>query len=151
MALTVGTNSYIDEVDAAEYIAIEGLDALTDAENSLIRATRALDRLFGQRFTGTKTLSTQALQFPRNGATTVPQEVLDATVELAVMIESGTNLYAQPDPLLKSESVSVGDISETRTYRDTGYSTNFLYKLEVILSPYLVPTSGLRFADVVRG
>ena len=151
MALTVGTNSYIDAAAAAEYIAVEGLDALTDAENSLIRATKALDRLFGQRFTGAKTLSTQVLQFPRGGATAVPQEVLDATVELAVLLESGANLYAQPAPLVKSESVSVGDITESKTYRDTGYSTNFLYKLEVILSPVLVPTSGLRFADVVRG
>lgn len=92
MALTVGTNSYIDADGADDYFddrlyADEwiGADA-GDKEKALLMARRVLDQ---QPFAGTLSDPDQMLAWPRTGVygadpDTVPQAVIDAQCELAL-------------------------------------------------------------------
>lgn len=105
MPLTVGENSYISVADASEYfaLAVHGaawVSADTSVrEAALVSATRMLDR---QRWSGSKASPSQALQWPRSGLTdrdgntlsdaTVPQEVVDATCELALSLIDNPDL-----------------------------------------------------------
>lgn len=55
---------------------------------ALAEATRIIDRL---NFSGYKTSETQALEFPRNGSTIVPQAIKDATAEIALALLGGVD------------------------------------------------------------
>jgi hypothetical protein len=61
--------------------------ATTDRRSvALIEATRLINRL---RFSGVRTSTSQTLQFPRNGETSIPDQVKWATVELALALLNG--------------------------------------------------------------
>jgi len=112
MPLTVGTNSYITVANADAYLVYAinaGNWSASDTaikESALISATRMLDR---QPWAGSKTQAapTQLLQWPRTGLTdrdgnalsdsVVPQEIIDATCELAVELINNPALASQPD------------------------------------------------------
>ena len=165
MALTVGTNTYVDEAAAAEYCELAGLDALANPETSLKRATLALDRLYGGRFIGVKASIAQALAWPRRPTASqvdasqdwyvvdsfgnyrdfngIPVEVQQATVELAVLIEDGKDVYLQPEPRVVSESVELDVIKQSRTYL-SGYMVTPLNKVNVILAPLLTRAGSIR-------
>lgn len=93
LTLTVGTNTYITLADAKTYM--EGRyepsgawAAATDAtlNQLLVTATRQIDR---EPWLGSKTASTQTLEFPRDGGTTADTDydlVEAATVEQALWI-----------------------------------------------------------------
>ena len=89
MALTVGTNSYVEVVDATAYFNDSlrkadwaGLSTPTKSA-ALIEATRYLDRL---DWKGEKTSSAQALEFPRDGDSTVPDAIKEATYEVGLRL-----------------------------------------------------------------
>lgn len=108
MPVTVGDNSYVTVAEADAYFADsinsagwDGADAPTK-DKALISATRYLDR---QRWQGTKTVSTQNLEWPRSGVTCngdpvdsdeVPDEIKESQYEMAqILIQdptSGNNL-----------------------------------------------------------
>jgi hypothetical protein len=99
MTLTVDTNSYISRTNATTYFSnsLKSNDwaAITDNNKdlALMSATRMLDR---QTWMGSKTSSSQALEWPRTSVTdkygttvsssAVPQQVLDACCELALAL-----------------------------------------------------------------
>lgn len=60
----------------------------TTRNKALSQATRIIDRL---NFLGDKTDSAQTLQFPRDGDTTVPDDIKHATSELALALLDGVN------------------------------------------------------------
>lgn len=112
MPLVVGTNSYVTVANADAYLmyainAASWVAAETSVkESGLISATRMLDR---QPWEGEKTqpAPTQVLQWPRTGLTdrdgnalssvAVPQEIIDATCELAVELINNPALVSQAD------------------------------------------------------
>lgn len=159
MALTVGTNTYVSEADADTYIELMGLAELSAPEALLKRATQALDRLYGSRFIGSKATSTQALAWPRivvedidsdgnaRNFTGIPTEVANATVELALLMDSGSNVFAQPEPMVTKETVQVDVISQSREYA-SAFSANALHSVALVLRPLLASTFGAR---LVRG
>jgi hypothetical protein len=159
MALTVGTDSYISDADAASYIALMGLDTLDDAEPLLRRATQAVDRLYGARFIGSKADSTQALLWPRivpdgidadgnvRDFTSIPVELANATVELALLIQDEANVFAQPEPQVTEQSVKVDVIQKTVKYAGT-YAPNALHSVVLVLRPLLASSASMR---LVRG
>ena len=92
MALTLGTNSYIDAADADVYFddrlyADEWIGADSgDKDKALLMARRVLDQ---QPFAGTLSDPDQMLAWPRTGVygadpDTVPKAVIDAQCELAL-------------------------------------------------------------------
>lgn len=164
MAIIVGTNSYVDEAFASSYIEEQGLDPVSNAA-SLIQASTAIDRIFGARFIGYKTNSTQKLAWPRipTGAqetpdgyyfvdsqgnirdySVVPEEILQATVELAILIEEGTDIYSQPQANVVEEKTKIDVLETSFKYVDVGYKVVPLYKINLILSPLLVSRNGFK-------
>lgn len=111
---------YLDEDDAQDYfderLAISAWTAATTADQvkALKMATKAIDRL---SFTGEKNDAEQEHQFPRGDDTEVPQDILDATCELALALLDGV------DPNLEIEVLSQtqGGIEGARVSRDTSY------------------------------
>lgn len=168
MPITVAVDTYVTIADANTYLTGMGYDEL-DAnldEQLLKRATKAIDRKFGNRFLGVKTLSDQPLYWPRFAtdqtsvyqynaygdlvqwtSTTIPQELKEATAELARMLSAEVpfNPYAQLDGAVKQKSESVdGAVSVSYTYaspiqeRGTEWNT-----LELILGPLLGAPRGM--------
>jgi hypothetical protein len=109
--------SYVSVEDAEDYFELRlNSGAWDEAENddkckALVTATRSIDRL---NFAGLRTydynrlqpiefripiprdlapssLPGQNLEFPRNGATTIPQDILDATCECALALLEGVD------------------------------------------------------------
>lgn len=127
---TTGTSYdvYISLADADAYleaqIAATNWQAETDddvKERAIVSATRLLDRQIWQ---GEKTDPYQLHAFPRTGLTypdsgddvpsdAVPQEVLDATAELASLLLDGSDVQTNADPntslvqSLKAGSVAI--------------------------------------------
>lgn len=87
-------SSYATESEAQTYfdsrLHTEPWDdaSTTDRSKALAQATKIIDRL---NFSGEKTESTQELQFPRGGDTEVPQDIKDASAEIALALLDGVN------------------------------------------------------------
>lgn len=158
MTITVGTNSYVSEDYLSDYCSEAGLTVPADPEAALKQATKAIDRLYGARFIGTKESSTQPLAWPRvvglslEGPThwittdafgnprdfsTTPIEVEQATCELAVMIDASVDVYAQPQPRVTLDRVKVDVIETSQQYAGGGHMVDPLFKIKLILAPLL--------------
>jgi len=152
MALTVGTNSYISLEDAETYFT----DRLNSTEwdsaidtirsKALIQATQIIDQ---KDFLGYKSVSTQALKFPRTGlvddgvavdSSTIPKRVKDAVCELAIWCL--TEDYTEPDDLAGYQSIKIAVI-EVQTRQGAKAMPPMVTRL---LSPFIF--SGTR---LVRG
>ena len=125
MALVVGTNSYIDVADANTYFAdaihAEVWEVATpdDKAKALVTATRYLDR---QKWNGSKyqDAPTQVLDWPRSGLTdaegnevdetAVPQEILDATCELALALLANPALQDQDSTGSNIKKMKAGSV-----------------------------------------
>ncbi len=91
-----GANSYVSEDTFTTYCDDRGITpADGDIEPALVRATTAIDAMYGSRFPGSKTNGRdQALLWPRTGATDadgeeiaddeIPVEIMNAVFEAAV-------------------------------------------------------------------
>lgn len=131
-----GANTYISETDAITYInnytpykdAFVGYVA-ANFQLALIQAAIAMDYQYGDKYLGEIVSSTQALLFPRTqfwdrfgrdrSQGTIPTELKNAQVELAVMIYNGTDPFAavSTDNNVTSKSVAIqGAISTSVTY-----------------------------------
>jgi len=163
--LILETNTYALEAFAIEYAAAAGLEPLAEAELSLKRATLGIDRLYGARFIGTKTTGEQLLMWPRRPAgpifditpdwylvdsfgnyrnfTELPVELSQATVELAVMIEAGEDIYAQSAPFVVSDTLKVDVIELSQTYQ-RGYQVSSTSRIALILAPLLAAPGQIR-------
>lgn len=122
-----GANSYISETDFDTYCDDRAITPTegADAEAALIRASVALDGAYRAKYSGYRTLGReQGLEWPRTAAydyegmligdDEVPQEVRDATCELAL------REMAQPGSVTPDlerggwiQSVSAGSVSVT--------------------------------------
>lgn len=173
MTITVGTDTYISLVDAQAYATNNGLTLGandTATETLLKRATVALDRIYGAQYLGTKATEAQSLAWPRNFINSdvnyphfagewlyvtvdsdgnprdfsgLQPETGYAEVELAALIQSGTDPYAQPDPFLSQIRQKVATLEEEKQFKASqGYRTNPLYKIALILRPLLKMSTG---------
>lgn len=102
-------NAYISLADANDYHTLRGNTAWTgtDAEKeaAIVRATFAIDNTYRRGFTGIKSTSTQALEWPRSNATdssgypidddVLPAALTNATAE-AALIELTTSGALSP-------------------------------------------------------
>jgi hypothetical protein len=142
--------SYVTPLEAQDYIAVFHPGSTVD-QASLVRASYTLDRLYRDRFVGSKTAVAQDHEWPRNGDTTVPDVVKIAVVELAVGEANGTFSSYAVEPGVLSKSVSVGAISETTTYKEnTVFQTSQLGVVDTILGAFLLANSALGGVASVR-
>jgi len=129
--------SYISEADATTYHAAYGASATWAAatadqrEAALRVATRYLDLHYAGRWRGTRTNEDQALAWPRSGVydddsievddDVIPANLERACAEVALRVLTGDDLLGVITETgdVTSESVTVGPISESKTYAGT--------------------------------
>ena len=127
---------YADRIYANAYwddrLANSAWSAATDdnKDRALKQATTVIDTL---DFVGYKTSETQVRQFPRNDDTDVPDEVLQATCEIAAVLLSGTTLDSVVGGKAGIASESIGDASVS--YTGAGRAGAFLSATLGTLSP----------------
>lgn len=159
--LVLGTNSYVDQSEADAYTADMGLDAITD-DQLLIRATKWVDRNYAGRFIGFRALNSQALNWPRASAVdvysesgrisldsdgnfidlnSIPPSVKEAVIEVALLLQDESDVYAQPTPAVTEESTEIDVLKSTKKYSSPFQAKTAgdidLYKIELILRPVL--------------
>lgn len=128
----------------------------SDKEDAIREATRFLDLSYSQRWRGARRSKEQRLDHPRirvidsdgwaRDSDAVQQEVKDATSIVALKVRQGVALLPDvegSDVGVTSESVTVGPISESKTY--AGARTNFkrFSTVDATLRP-IVERSGRR-------
>jgi hypothetical protein len=147
-----GSESYISVAELDTYVSGRNY-SYTDTpstaakEGGLRLATEYIDTNY--RFNGTRLLSTQALEFPRDGLTDwssmeitgVPARVKNATAELAFRVANGEVLFSdlQRAGMVKSESV--GPISVT--YMDGAPAGTSFIAVDRALSQYVRDTKAV--------
>src|ERR1043165_5224076 len=127
-------DSYASLADANAYFTSHpntlwaGNDAMK--EQALRLATQYLDANYGERWRGCRYLSTQRLDWPRDGVevdgvciprATLPPNLVEACFEAAVRyLAFGALAPDVTEGAVLSQSVSVGSISKSTTYAQTG-------------------------------
>lgn len=154
--------SYISATDADTYHALRGNTpwaALADADKeiALRKATEYLDARYGARWKGARTVSSQALGWPRQNAElpdecgyypsdALPIPLVRATAEAALLSLTETFwLPTDPATIVESTSEKVDVLEEKKTYRKlpVGSSTEKKYPiLDVLLRPLLAYGTG---------
>lgn len=87
--------------------------SIENRQAALIQATQLIDRL---PLIGTKTESTQTLQFPRDPDTDVPQDVLMACCEIAYELLSGAQMNKDYEAINLAQATA-GSIKSQRDMR----------------------------------
>jgi len=127
-------NSYITEAAADQYVENTSGDAAwlagsqADKEKALRLATQYIDNEYRGRWVGIRTNADQALAWPRSNAfdqdgyaiesDEMPQQLLDATVEMALVSFGGTELAPSIEEFgtIKKESDGVGPLDSMVEY-----------------------------------
>ena len=135
---------YATELQLTTYAAERGITLQTDAA-FLLR--RALDWLELQRFSGEKTDPEQTLQFPRNGATAVPQDVITAQLMAALEYNNGNDLLAPIGQRTLREKAGPVEVQ----YSDKGNQVTLFPHLNALLADYLSTNAGGVNFNVIRG
>lgn len=121
------SNAYVAQTTADTYHLARGntawASATSDQKNAaIVRASQAIDGMYGKAWPGARLTLTQAMDWPRTGAydldgyalTLVPQGVADAACEGALLELTAGTLSASIDSSV--EEVQVGPIKKrTRT------------------------------------
>ena len=167
----VNSNSYCSVADADTYHAAYTLSAEWTAatqpakENALVLATQYLDAKYGGRWLGYRANGygeedsrEQALDWPRVQAydadgwaydeDIVPARLVQATAEAALRIILGDDLLGTVTTPggIKSESVTVGPISESKSYAG-GKPYGYVYpKIDALVRPLIAEVG-----RVIRG
>lgn len=135
---------YVDETDFTAYAAARGITLLRPTSETL---TQALDYVEVQSYSGSKTESAQVLEFPRNGDTAVPNDIINAQMQGALVYDTGGDLLAPNVPKVLEQTV-FGAVS--RKFSDKGGNTTTYPYISALLAPYLNTSGGNNFG-VARG
>jgi hypothetical protein len=129
---------YVTEAELSAYAVARGI-TLNLATS--ITLTRALDYIESRSYKGEKTDPLQTLQFPRDGDTTVPDDVKNAQMVAAIIYDGGDDPMGAIGPRVLSNTV-VGAVAQT--YSDKGNQATLYPHLSALLRPYLL-SSGTQF------
>lgn len=155
------SNSYASVAYATTYHDDHGDDASWDSattaqkERALRLATQYLDARYSGRWPGYRINSTMSLSWPRKDvedsdgyavdSASVPVAVKEACAELALRVIKGDVLLADQDEpqTLAAESVTVGPISESKTYASAKTTVPSYPLVSRILSKLLGPPNSI--------
>ena len=101
--------------------------------DSLVHLQLALDWLELQPFKGSKTDEAQTLEWPRDGNTDVPDKIVQAQLEAALVYNTGGNLMASIGKMVTEKTV--GPL--TTKYAEGGPQTIMYPKLSMLLRGYV--------------
>jgi hypothetical protein len=124
----------IGYVDTADFTAYATARGITLSLSESVTLTLALDYIEAQTYKGDKTDSEQALEFPRDGDTEVPQGIKNAQMEAALIYDKGGDPIGDVGQRVTQETV-VGAVSVS--YSDTGNQSTIYRKLNATLAPFL--------------
>ena len=99
----------------------------------LVQLQLALDWLELQPFKGSKTDEAQELEWPRDGNTDVPDKIIQAQLEAALVYNAGGNLMASIGKMVTEKTV--GPI--TTKWSEKGPQTIAYPKLSMLLRGYI--------------
>lgn len=140
MALTVGTDTYVTVAEFTAYALKRGVTLAAGQDE--IYLTKAMDYLESRIYCGYKTDSTQALQFPRDGNTTVPQGIKNAQCIASILIGQGNDLQGNISQAVKREKVDTLEVE----YQDGTSGATSYTALNDALRPFI--QSGIKGARV---
>lgn len=135
---------YVDTDDFEAYALARGIALLRPSSETLLLG---LDYIELQSYSGYKTNSDQLLQFPRNGSNVVPDKILKAQMEVALLYDAGIDILAPIGPKVTQETV-VGAVSVS--YSDSVNTNTRYQKIDKLLSEFL-GGSGANSFVVSRG
>ena len=144
---------YVTETELTDYATARGI-TLTGTPSALL--TLSLDWVEVQPFKGAKTDGAQVLQWPRTGvyidgvlidSDTVPQEVKDLQIRMAVDIDAGSDPNGVTAQAVKQETV-VGAVSVT--YQDNSSVSSVSKQVNALLAKLTNSASAWQFG-VTRG
>ena len=124
------TIGYTTDDEYAEYAAARGYMLTGDP---LVQLQLALDWLELQPFKGSKTDESQALEWPRDGNTEIPDKIVQAQLEAALVYNAGGNLMASIGKMVTEKTV--GPL--TTKYAESGPQTIMYPKLSMLLRGYV--------------
>lgn len=162
--IVVGTNSYVTEAELATYASDRGITiAAADTTTLLVRS---MDYLETRLYKGYKTVTTQALQFPRvlcadyflnndyytrdiyipceHDSETVPNGIKNAQIVAALLIDSGEDLTPTLGKKVIKEKIDVIEIE----YDSYSSDSKSFSQLNALLQPFLASAGGLKLARV---
>lgn len=138
---------YADVGDADLYLAASShaanwVSATTLVkQQALITATRILDR---QAWKGTKTVSSQDLEWPRTGTgvtgvedSVVPGDIIDASIEMALALVDGSELQTDSNTAQKLQVIRAGSVSLTYFRGAEGSARRFPTIIHELVRKYL--------------
>ncbi len=144
--LVAEVTSYVESLVADKYFAQANITAwlaltVAQREGFIIRSTRLLDR---QAWLGEKTVSTQALAWPRSNTgvddvvdTIIPQEIVDACLELALDLSEGSEVENELTTAQKLKAIKAGSVALTYFRGAEGPSLRFPLVAQELLRKYL--------------
>ena len=135
MAIVVGVNSYVTELELTTYAADRDINISGNTETLLIKA---MDYIEIQSYWGTKTDEDQDLEFPRNGDTVVPEKIKTAQIVTALLIDSGEDMFPTSEQAIKREKIDIIEIE----YQDFTSSLKNYPQLNKLLTPFLSSSGG---------
>ena len=136
---------YVEEADFTAYATARGITLLRPESETL---TQALDYIELQDYSGYKTDENQVLEFPRNGDTEIPNDIVTAQMVAALLYDKGIDPMAPIGPRVTQETV-VGAVSVS--YSDSGNQTTQYQQLDKLLAPYIGSGLGANNFAVSRG
>jgi hypothetical protein len=145
MTVTVGVDSYVDEAEFIAYALARGVTLTQDPSVLLINA---MDVNEVKNYKGTKTVSTQDLEFPREGvyidgvlidSTIVPKDIKDAEMAQGIVIDQGYNPNDTVGRATKKEQLG----PMMTEYMDNASNTPYSPRVNALLRPYLDGSNNL--------
>lgn len=127
MTTTVG---YTTDDEYQEYATVRGYII---SGNAIVQLQLALDWLELQSFKGEKTDPSQELEWPRDGNTEIPDKIVQAQLEAALVYNAGGNLMASIGKMVTEKTV--GPI--TTKWSENGPQTIAYPKLSMLLRGYV--------------
>lgn len=135
---------YVEEADFTAYALARGITLLRPESETL---TQGLDYIELQSYSGEKTDPSQPLEFPRNGETEVPANIVTAQMQAALVYDSGEDPLAPVGSKVLEKTVH-GAV--TVKYSDKGGNSTSYPQITKLLQPYLSSDGGSSFM-VSRG
>ena len=137
------TIGYTTDDEYAEYAAARGYMLTGDP---LVQLQLALDWLELQPFKGSKTDEAQTLEWPRDGNTEIPDKIVQAQLEAALVYMKGGDLNASIGKMVTEKTV--GPL--TTKYAEGGPQTIAYPKLSMLLRGYVTNGYGSTQFKVTR-
>lgn len=150
--LNPAANSYVSEAELTTYATDRGVTLTGSADHLLLLS---MDTIETRSYQGSKTSSTQPLQWPRTGVVVdgssiasdeIPQDLKTAQIITALSIDSGVNPMGTTEPAVKRKKVDVIEVE----YQDGASSKSYDPKINAYLKPLLAFQGGFSNFSVNR-